>query len=286
MSNGEFHAFVADGGYSERKWWCDEGWRWANGKQVKHPTFWVPNPAAQGGYFYRAMLEAVPMRWDWPVDCNALEAAAFCRWKSARSGLSGAAELRLPTEDEWVALRDYAGYTSDKDEPRWGAASAPANLNLEHYASSCAVNRFAFGHGFYDVVGNVWQHTKSPLYALPVRSSPPTHCLLLPSHLTCHHPHHLPAFWCRAIATPLCMRTTRVRASQTAGTTFCAAGRGSAQATLPRATLGTPSPAPPLSLPLALTFWLFDPLQQLLPPPLLPTRRLPLRPIPPLNPTI
>ena len=39
---------------------------------------------------------------------------------------------------------------------------APGNINLEHYASPCPVNKFRNGD-FYDVIGNVWQWTETPI---------------------------------------------------------------------------------------------------------------------------
>jgi putative 4-mercaptohistidine N1-methyltranferase len=38
-----------------------------------------------------------------------------------------------------------------------------ANLHLDHWASSCPVNEFQHGE-FFDVVGNVWQWTETPIY--------------------------------------------------------------------------------------------------------------------------
>ena len=93
------------------------------------------------------------MPWDWPVEVNYLEAKAFCNWKSAQTGK----RIRLPTEEEWYLLRDRA---VDTDQPYW--ETAPGNINLEHYASSCPVTQFAFGD-FYDVIGNVWQWTETPI---------------------------------------------------------------------------------------------------------------------------
>jgi putative 4-mercaptohistidine N1-methyltranferase len=94
------------------------------------------------------------MPWDWPVEVNYHEAEAFCRWKAQQSG----APIRLPSEDEWYRLYDLAGVS----EPQEGQV-VNANLHLDHFASSCPVNRFAQGD-LYDVSGNVWQWTQTPIY--------------------------------------------------------------------------------------------------------------------------
>jgi putative 4-mercaptohistidine N1-methyltranferase len=99
------------------------------------------------------VAEEIDMPWDWPVEVNYLEAKAFCNWKSAATGKS----LRLPTESEWYHLRDQKIHT---DQPYW--EEAPGNINLEHYASSCPVTKFANGD-FFDVIGNVWQWTETPI---------------------------------------------------------------------------------------------------------------------------
>ena len=170
VSNGEFLVFVQAGGYHDPQWWSAEGQRWLEYQQTHrrthhqplHPVFWVPSDdlADDTGWRYRTLLDEIPMPWNWPVDVNYLEAKAFCNWKAAQTGQP----VRLPTEDEWLRLRDHCGVA---DEPDWGAAGqAPGNLNLEHGASSCPVDRFGFKDGFYDVVGNVWQWTETPIDAL------------------------------------------------------------------------------------------------------------------------
>ncbi len=150
-SNREFLAFVEAGGYADASLWDDEGLGWKDYAGALHPTFWVPG---DGGWKLRLLAEEVPMRWDWPVETNCLEARAFCRWKARETGLP----VRLPTEDEWHRLYDCAGLT---DVPR--DAPATANLHLDHWASSCPVNRFAHGE-LFDVVGNVWQWCETPTY--------------------------------------------------------------------------------------------------------------------------
>ncbi|HZJ81266.1 MAG TPA: putative 4-mercaptohistidine N1-methyltransferase, partial [Guyparkeria sp.] len=94
--------------------------------------------------------------WDWPVDVNYLEAKAFCHWLSETSGQS----IRLPIEPEYERLRTVTGVP---DEPDWGER-APGNINLEYWASACPVDRFAHGE-FFDVIGNVWQWTETPIDA-------------------------------------------------------------------------------------------------------------------------
>ena len=154
VSNREFLAFVEAGGYREQQWWSEEGWRWRTFKQAEFPLFWVPSCEAPGQWQLRTMVELVDLPWNWPVEVNQLEAKAFCNWKAAQIGLP----LRLPTEDEWHRLRDISNIP---DQPRW--QEAPGNINLEYWSSSCPVDRFRFGD-FYDVIGNVWQWTETPIY--------------------------------------------------------------------------------------------------------------------------
>lgn len=151
VSNAEFLAFVEDGGYQVENWWSDEGWRWVQYRQAKHPIFWIPQ--ADGTYRYRAMLHEIAMPWSWPVDVNYLEAKAFCNWLAARTGKP----IRLPTEAEWYRLYDLS---IPQDAPDWD--QAPGNIQLEHYASAVPVDRFRQGD-WYDVVGNVWQWTETPI---------------------------------------------------------------------------------------------------------------------------
>lgn len=158
VSNGEFMEFVQQGGYRHQAYWTDEGWGWVAYTRAEHPEFWVP---AKNGFRYRTMTQVIDMPWDWPVDVNYLEAKAFCNWKTAQTGLS----IRLPSEAEWRCLRDAI----DSDLPDWNRA--PGNINLEYWASACPVNRFKTvmpdGAGFYDVIGNVWQWTESPIEGYP-----------------------------------------------------------------------------------------------------------------------
>lgn len=151
VSNREYLGFVEAGGYDNDSWWEEEGRSWKNYTQAQHPTFWLRDG---GAWKFRLMTEEVAMPWDWPAEVNYHEAKAFCNWKKAETGTP----VRLPTEDEWYRLYDMAALD---EVPR--ANPANANLHLDHYASSCPVTEFRHGE-LYDVVGNVWQWTETPIY--------------------------------------------------------------------------------------------------------------------------
>lgn len=149
VSNAEFMTFIEAGGYREPKYWTEEGQSWLSFTKAQMPRFWSYR---DGQYWQRNLVDEMPLPMDWPVEVNYLEAKAFCNWKSSLSKDF----VRLPTEAEWQVLRDQL----DTDLPFWPAA--PGNINLEHFASSCPVNQFPQGQ-FYDVIGNVWQWTESPI---------------------------------------------------------------------------------------------------------------------------
>ena len=151
VSNQEFLAFVEAGGYADESLWLEEGAGWRKFTQAQHPTFWIRDSAQ---WRLRLMLEEVPMPWNWPVETNYHEANAFCQWKARLSGQP----VRLPTEDEWQAMCNFAG-TDELATER----PAPANIQLDHYASSCPITEFAHGP-LFDVIGNVWQWTETPTY--------------------------------------------------------------------------------------------------------------------------
>ena len=151
-SNQDFLEFIKDGGYENEELWTEEGWKWRNFKEAKMPLFWRKE---NNEYRLRLMAEEIPMPWNWPVEVNYLEAKAFCNWKTKKTGKT----YRLPTEAEWLRLYEYAGL---KDQLEWGD-TAPGNINLEHFASPCPVDMFEQGKGFFDVIGNVWQWTETPI---------------------------------------------------------------------------------------------------------------------------
>lgn len=150
VSNQEFLEFVNIGGYQKPEYWTEEGQGWLAFSKAQYPTFWRKKP---DGWYLRLMTAEAPMPWNWPVEVNYHEAKAFCNWKKLQTGQP----VRLPTEDEWYRLYDVSGISEVSDKP------SNANIHLDHGASPCPVNQFRHGD-FYDVVGNVWQWTETPIY--------------------------------------------------------------------------------------------------------------------------
>lgn len=150
VSNAEYVHFIDDGGYTKEKYWTAEGWKWVQYSQTTSPLFWLEE---NGTYRFRALARIIEMPWNWPAEVNYLEAKAFCNWLAERKNRP----IRLPTEDEWYRLHDLHEIP---DQPRW--QKAPGNINLEHWCSSCPIDRFSFGD-FYDIIGNVWQWTETPI---------------------------------------------------------------------------------------------------------------------------
>ncbi|MBD3840670.1 MAG: 5-histidylcysteine sulfoxide synthase [Campylobacterales bacterium] len=152
VSNGEYLEFVNDGGYTKLEYWDEEGKEFLKNKQPNHPVFWVLNNQK---YYLRTLTKLIPMPYSWPVEVNCLEAKAFCKWKSLKENIS----YTLPSEAQFYAL-----YNDAKLEDIPNFDDTKANINLRHFASSVPVDQFRFANGFYDVVGNVWQHTITPIY--------------------------------------------------------------------------------------------------------------------------
>jgi 5-histidylcysteine sulfoxide synthase/putative 4-mercaptohistidine N1-methyltranferase len=151
VSNQEFLAFVEAGGYLDERYWEEEGRGWRDFTQATYPTFWLKKG---NDWYLRLMTEEVLMPWNWPVEVNYHEAKAFSNWMAETTQQP----VRLPTEDEWYRLAAVSGLG---EVPRGEAVNA--NLHLDHWASSCPVDSFAQG-AFYDVMGNVWQWTETPIY--------------------------------------------------------------------------------------------------------------------------
>jgi 5-histidylcysteine sulfoxide synthase len=155
VSNAEFKEFIEAGGYDTERYWTAEGWAWRKwetcnwtGEKRSQPIFWLPNGQL------RTLVREIPMPWDWPAEVNNLEAAAFCAWKSEQLGRT----VRLLSHPEWLHLRRQAGGVH--------------NINMREFCSGCPVDTYGDaigkdGEQIFDIAGNAWQHSCSPLTVLP-----------------------------------------------------------------------------------------------------------------------
>jgi iron(II)-dependent oxidoreductase len=159
LTQAEFAAFVDDGGYRQRRFWCEEGWRWREQATADHPVYW--RREAAGRWLRRDFDGWAPLEPHRPVvHVNWYEAEAYCRW----------AGRRLPSEVEW----EIAASMSDGRKRRfpWGEAlPTPEQANLDWQALGCVdVAAHAGGDsdaGCRQMIGNVWEWTASDFLPYP-----------------------------------------------------------------------------------------------------------------------
>mmetsp|Transcript_21902 Transcript_21902/g.57173 ORF Transcript_21902/g.57173 Transcript_21902/m.57173 type:complete len:737 (+) Transcript_21902:131-2341(+) len=195
VSNNEYLKFVRAGGYQTKECWTQEGWRWVEYREVKHPVFWVCTQGCKNGcgdkaglssqshcvrvggggpkkakfdpcytdfdFQLRTIYEVIPLPGDWPVEINYHEAKAYCRWKGP--------EYRLPTEAEMALMRDAPepGTEGKVESDIIYKPDVQANINLR-FGTASPVNLFAPSKaGVYDSQGNVWQWQEDHFNGLP-----------------------------------------------------------------------------------------------------------------------
>jgi ergothioneine biosynthesis protein EgtB len=131
VTNGEFLAFMEDGGYRRPELWMSEGWFAVQAHRWAAPLYWERTDGAWSVFTWDGLL---------PVDLAApvshvswFEADAYARW----------ARARLPTEEEWEAAAEGLPVEGNFLEDGWRRPVAGG--------ASGAVRAF----------GDVWQWTSS-----------------------------------------------------------------------------------------------------------------------------
>ncbi len=151
VTNGQYRAFIDDGGYGDRQWWSDAGWTWLQREGVTEPSV-VARPAVErvqpaGG---RASASGRPRPF-------APGPADGCR--ASRSGRPPPAAPRASR---------IPGATTG----RMGSATAPRPASASPRRSGCSPRSRQARLGIEDLAGNVWEWC-SNAYDDPDNTAPP-----------------------------------------------------------------------------------------------------------------
>ncbi len=146
VTNAEFQAFMADGGYERPELWLSMGWATREQHHWTSPFYWERREGRWLTYALDGMREVDAAE---PV-CHVsyFEADAYARWAAAR----------LPTEQEWeVAARS---------EPVRGNFADSARFHPAPW-------RRAAGTRFQQIWGDVWEWTRSQYSPYPGYAAAP-----------------------------------------------------------------------------------------------------------------
>ncbi|MEZ0363672.1 ergothioneine biosynthesis protein EgtB [Mycobacterium sp. pUA109] len=158
VTNGEWRAFIDDGGYRQARWWSPRGWEHRQRAGLSAPQFWHPDLATRTRFGH---VEDIPA--DEPVQhVTYFEAEAYAAWAGAR----------LPTEIEWEKACAWDPRTETRRRYPWGSAEpSPAHANLgggaRRPAPIGAYPAGASAYGAEQLLGDVWEWTSSELQPWP-----------------------------------------------------------------------------------------------------------------------
>ena len=143
VTNGDYLAFIADGGYRTAGLWHADGWTTVQAEGWRAPLYW----REQDGAWHEFTLHGLaPLDRAAPVThVSFYEASAYAAWAGAR----------LPTEAEWEVA---AASALDGDVE--SGANLLASGNLHPVAS-------ANGARFSQLIGDVWEWTGSAYLPYP-----------------------------------------------------------------------------------------------------------------------
>ncbi len=148
-TEGDWLAFIDDGGYRRPELWLSEGWSTVTAKGWSAPSYWQRDDDGEWTVFTlggtRPLLDAVPV-----LHVSFYEADAFARWSGHR----------LPTEEEW----EVAATTNAADDQ-------PNDLGTGSLHPRPAVA--TPGPGVRQLFGDGWEWTATAYRPYPRFVAPP-----------------------------------------------------------------------------------------------------------------
>jgi gamma-glutamyl hercynylcysteine S-oxide synthase len=160
VTNGQYAAFIAAGGYDDPRWWTEEGWAYRLKADLYAPRHWLRDG---DGWAFRRFGRTTPVADDEPVVHVCFhEAKAYARW----------AGKRLPTEVEWEKAARYDPATGESRRYPWGDDDpTPEHANLgQRHLSPAPVGAYPAGAsplGVHQLIGDVWEWVDSDFTGYP-----------------------------------------------------------------------------------------------------------------------
>jgi len=160
VTNGEYAAFVDDGGYDDQRWWSGQGWEHRVTSGISAPMHWRRDGA---GWVSTRFGRTGAIVADEPVvHVCFYEAQAYAAW----------AGRRLPTEAEWEKAARHDPATGRSRRYPWGDETpGPEHANLGqrhlHPAPAGAYPAGASPLGVHQLIGDVWEWTASDFHGYP-----------------------------------------------------------------------------------------------------------------------